>query len=316
MTSKLAVGRRSLLAKESLTALAASLVGIVALAFVPILVKLCESSISPNATAFHRLWSAMIFLGLWKVILAIGKGQSDKQKLVEQGNSKIQILGLLLLLGICNGASQILWAWSLTQTSIANSALMHSMLPLFTVLVGWLLLGQSFDRSFLVGMAIAIAGAFCLGLNDFSYSGNKLQGDLIALLSAAFSSLSLLCIEQLRTKLSATDIVMWSCAIAIPCILPILLISKDNLWPDSGTLWLAIIGLGFTLFVSHSLWSYSLKKLSAGFLSVIFLLDPILSAALAWLIFSETLSFFNFLGFVVVLLGLYLTTSSPSIVKE
>jgi len=286
------------------------------MAFVPILVKFCESSISPNATTFHRLWSAIIFFGLWKGLLAIGKGRSGKQKPVEPDKRQIQVLGLLLLLGICNGASQILWAWSLTQTSVANSALMHSMLPLFTVLVGWILFGQSFDRSFLVGMAIALAGAFYLGLNDFSYSADKLQGDLIALLSAVFSSLCILCIEKLRTKLSATDIAMWYCAIAITCILPILLISKDNLWPDSGSGWLAIIGLGFTLFVSHGLLSHSLKRLSAGFLSVIFLLDPILSAALAWLIFSETLSLSNFLSFVVVLLGLYLTTSSRSILKE
>gem|GEM_PF-4449619 len=46
------------------------------------------------------------------------------------------------------------------------------------------------------------------------------------------------------------------------------------------------------------------------------ILDPIFSATFAWSIFSETLSFYNLVGFAVVLVGLYLTTYSQCVVKQ
>ncbi|MEC4812136.1 MAG: DMT family transporter [Scytonema sp. PMC 1069.18] len=282
---------------------------------VPILIKICEREIDPNTTVFYRLWSATVFLGVWNGLLAVRNQLSNEQSEKKESYTT-EVLGLLLLSGIFVSAFQIIWAWSVTQTSIANSSLMHGLIPPFTVLVGWLFLGHRFDNRFLVAMTVAIVGMMIIGITDLQFSFDKVQGDIVALLSALFTALYLLSVERLRNNLSSTTILMWSCAIGTVLTLPILVIVKDEFFPSSWDVKLAAIGLGLTLALGQGLVVYSLKKFSSGFVSMICLLDPILSTTLAWSIFSETLSLYNLVGFAVVLLGLYLITYSQSVVKE
>lgn len=282
---------------------------------VPIFIKICEHELDPNTTIFYRLWTATLFLGLWNGLLAVRNKLSNNQS-EKQESYTTEVLGLLLLTGVFVAAFQIIWAWSIAQTSIANASLLHGLIPPFTVLLGWLFLGYRFDNKFLVAMIVAIAGMMIIGINDLQFSVDKLQGDIVALVSALFTALYLLSIEKLRNHLSATTILMWSCMIGTVLTLPIILSIQDQFLPSSGQVWLAAIGLGLTLAVGQGLVAYSLKKFSSGFVSMVCLLDPILSATLAWLIFSETLNFYNFVGFATVLFSLYLTTYSKSIVKE
>jgi drug/metabolite transporter (DMT)-like permease len=55
-----------------------------------------------------------------------------------------------------------------------------------------------------------------------------------------------------------------------------------------------------------------MDRLSSGFVSVFLLLEPIISALLAWLIFVEHLSPLTWIGFAVVLGGIYLAKSSEA----
>ncbi|MBO1352002.1 MAG: EamA family transporter [Hormoscilla sp. GUM202] len=50
-----------------------------------------------------------------------------------------------------------------------------------------------------------------------------------------------------------------------------------------------------------------------GPVGVALLLDPILTAILAWAIFSEQLDLYNLLAFPIVLLGVYLATDSQTL---
>ncbi|WP_242057908.1 MULTISPECIES: EamA family transporter [Nostoc] len=56
--------------------------------------------------------------------------------------------------------------------------------------------------------------------------------------------------------------------------------------------------------------TYSLAKFSSVVVSLVHLLEPVFSGIFAFFIFSEELSFFNLMGFAVVLIGLYLAISS------
>jgi drug/metabolite transporter (DMT)-like permease len=52
--------------------------------------------------------------------------------------------------------------------------------------------------------------------------------------------------------------------------------------------------------------------LSSSFISLFLLLEPIISAILAWFIFQEQLSPITWVGFAVILSGIYLANSSQS----
>ena len=285
------------------------------LGIVPIMVRTCERELDPNTTIFYRLWIATLFLGLWNGLLAVRR-QFSQDKPDKQESYTTETLGLLLLTGIFVSAFQIIWAWSVTQTSIANTSLLHGLTLPFTVLIGWLFLAHHFDQKFIIAMTFAILGMMIIGINDLQFSVDKLQGDVIALVSALFTALYLLSVEKLREQLNSTTILMWSCIIGTVLTLPIILSIQDQFLPSSGQVWLAAIGLGLTLAVGQGLIAYSLKKFSSGFVSMVCLVDPIFSATFAWLIFSETLNFYNFVGFAIVLFSLYLTTYSQSIIKE
>ncbi len=181
---------------------------------------------------------------------------------------------------------------------------------------GWLVFAQSFDRRFLIGTIVAIIGSMILGLDDFIYEVNQIQGDTIALISAFFFAVYFLLIEQIRNRLKVITIMFYYCAIGIVLSLPFLLISKETILPSSLSGWLTVICLATTLLFINYFIIYSLKWLSSGLVTVVLLLEPILSAILAWAIFSEALDFWNMLAFPVVLLGIYLATTSQLVIKD
>lgn len=224
-------------------------------------------------------------------------------------------IGLLLLMGVFSGGQQLLYARSLTQTTVANSEVLHSLTPLFTTLVGWSFLGQKFDRRFLIGIAIAIAGSIALAANDFSIALDKLQGDGLALVSAAFWGGYLMVTEKLRSQLSIRAIATWNCLLVTLFTLPFVLAGGEELFPHSETGWLNLAVLGISAIFTKFLITYSLKRLSSGLVATILLLHPAITAMLAWGIFNETLTLLNLLAFGVILFGAYLTTSSKGGVK-
>ncbi|WP_204103383.1 MULTISPECIES: DMT family transporter [Spirulina sp. CCY15215] len=278
------------------------------LSFVPICVKWSEQEISPIATVFDRFFFGAFIFGLSSVVFP-NQQKTDTEATVSRFYTP-KIILLLLGAGTCAAANQAFWALSLTQTNVGNSSLMHSLSPLFTTLLAWLFLQRSFDRQFIIGMAIAIVGSIAISIGDFQIAITKLQGDELALLSAIFFAIYLLIVEQLRISLSSSTILFWRCLLGTVFLLPILLINGDRLMPNSTTGWLAIACLVLTFVIGHGLLTYTLNILSSSLVAVILLLDPFLSSLQAWIFFSEKLSLLEGISFAIVVLGVYLAISS------
>ncbi|MGB3509431.1 MAG: DMT family transporter [Microcoleaceae cyanobacterium] len=316
MTDQLELPESNFSRIEVKMAYVAVLITLFTIAFIPILVRISESSISPNATIFNRCWIATVLLGLWNGLSLLKRrcsGNSIPVKLFPDNNN---LLLLLLMLGVFYGAQQLFYVRSLTQTSVANSEVLHSLTPLFTTLVGWTFLGQRFERRFLMGIAIAIGGSIALVANDFSITIDKLQGDGLALVSALFWGGYLMVVEKLQTQLSIRAIATWESLLSTIFLLPILPIARwREVFPHSARGWLTVAALGIGVIIAIASIAISLKRLSSGLVATILLLHPVITAILAWGIFSETLNWLNFLAFVVILLGAYLTISSKGGVK-
>lgn len=304
----------SKLSGEANLAYVAILAKLFILALLPILLIISENSISPNATIFNRFWIATVLIAVWHGGVLLRSRLHENKTPIKLLPDTYSFL-LLLVLAIVCGAYQLLWVWSLTQTSVANSELMHCLAPLFTMLLGWSLFGQKFDRTFLIGITIAITGAISLAANDFSINFDKLAGDGLALLSAFFWAISLLIIEKLRTKLNSTAITIWNSFLVTLFLIPISMVTGDAIFPHSFGEWLNVIILGVILVVNQVLLIYIFKWLSSSLVATVLLLSPILTAIFAWLIFSEALSLFNWLALLIILVGIYITTLSQKIIK-
>ncbi len=293
-------------------AIASLLVGVGAISFGSIFMKLSEIQLSPNATVFNRFWLASVVFLLWHGYKAIGQ-RFSLEKPVEQQSYTSQDLLLLLGAGILWAATLVFLAWSLTQTSVAISSVLHNLAPMFTSLGVWLLFRQGFKRQFLIGMVIALGGAIAIEFEELQIATDEVQGGFAAIISAVFLGAYLLIVEKLRTKFSPTTIQLWICAIAALVILPILLFTQDQVFPSTINGWVWVISLALICQVlGHGLLTYSLARFSSVVVSLVHLLEPIFSGIFALIIFSEKLTFSNWVGFAVVLMGLYLAISSQA----
>ncbi|WP_299415653.1 DMT family transporter [Acaryochloris sp. IP29b_bin.148] len=285
------------------------------LSFSAIFTRLSEQELSASATIFNRFWIASLALGMWSGF------HQFRQPSLEPTRPSPPLQGRDLLWFLCLGiliyGRAGSWAWSLTQTSVANSNLLHNMTPLFATLGGWLFLGHRFNRQFLMGMGLALTGVLAIGIGDFQVGTSSLVGDGAALLSAVFYAANFLVIERLRVKFSTSTIMLASCMVTGLLTLPIVLLGGNQLFPTSTTVWLAVIALGvISQGLGQGLLAYCLKQFTSGFVSVFMLLEPLITAILAWKIFSEQLNLLNWIAFFVVLMGLYLATISKGASKS
>ncbi|MBH8564337.1 EamA family transporter [Nostoc sp. CENA67] len=297
---------------QTIMALALLFVGISAISFGSIFMRLSEAELSPHATVFNRLWLGSVVFWLWHGYKTIRQQFSSDEPVEKQVYTRQDIF-LLLSAGIFWASTLVSLAWSLTQTSVAITSVLHNLAPIFTSLGAWLLFRQGFDRQFLVGMVIAIGGAIAIEIQELQVAHGKVQGGIAAIISAVFLAAYLLIVEKLRTKFSPTTIQLWICAIAALVILPILVYTQDQIFPSSINSWLFVISLALVCQVlGHGILTYSLARFSSVVVSLVHLLEPVFSGIFALIIFSERLSLSNCLGITGVLIGLYLAGSNQA----
>ncbi len=173
MTNQLKYWQQQFLGTPVGIAIASLFLGLIIQAFTPILTRLSESELSPNVAMFNRFWITLAIVGLWNGLQIAEYRQPDKEVEAKPPYTT-QVVWLLLAMGTMGGTAMLLWAWSLTQTSIANSALAFSMTPLFSCFLEWLVWGRRFSLKFGIGMALAIVGSCTLGVKDYTYKAMPL----------------------------------------------------------------------------------------------------------------------------------------------
>ncbi|MGB3536416.1 MAG: DMT family transporter [Microcoleaceae cyanobacterium] len=279
------------------------------IAFSSIFIVIAETDLNPTAIALNRLFIAAVAFGLWIKFLPSAPSETETNPTFN--------IPIFILAGVSLAASQVCSSWSLTQTSVANSALLNNMMPIFTTLGAWLFLGRQFTRKFIMGLIVAIIGVIAIGIDDLHISSNQIMGDEAALLSAILLAVSLLSTEHLRQHYSTIQIMTIIGFIGSLSILPLVIFNGDTLIPTSWAIALAVLALALiSQVMGHGLLIYSLKQFSSGLVSVSMLSIPVIAAVLAMILFSQPLTLANGLAFAVVLLGIYIAISARHLDSE
>jgi len=316
MAHPIQLPERSLGRTPTLATIVSLCLALVSIASAAIFIKFSEQEISPYATAFNRFWMTTVILGLWSSFKAVRR-QQENSFTPQPSPYTGAIIGQLFLVGLFLAADLMLWAWSLTQTSVANATLLANLTPVFSCLGGWLFCRRRFDQQFLLGMVIAIAAIFAIGFNDCQLASGKFVGDIAALIAAVSFSVYLSVLERLQSQLGTTRILLWSSAIATVVSLPIVLIDGGQVFPTSWQGWLTVICLaGVCQILGQGMLVHSLDQLSSEFVALFLLLEPILAGVGAWALFSEQLGLLNLVAFAIALGGVYLSLSSPSALRD
>ncbi len=315
MTAKQELVQQQLPKTSAFIGTASLFVALIPISLAPVLVKLCEFEIGANAVAFHRAWIAAIVFGLWCGLEAVDRQKSDDQSIQQQPLTRTELV-LLVFMGTAGATYSILWAWSVTQTSVANVALLSNMNSLFVGLAGYLLFGRRFSSRFIIGMVMAVGGAIAFEFNKAQFGTNHILGDALALLTAIFIATYLMLVERLSNRFSTATIMLWRCGFTTMFLLPVLPLFEDRLLPYTWMGWFFIIFQAlFCQVFGQALVAYSLSKLSSGVVAVTLLLEPLLASFFAWVIFNEKVTFSDWVAFAVILCGIYLAQSSQSAVK-
>ncbi len=200
------------------------------------------------------------------------------------------------------------WITSLAMTTVAASVVLVTMNPLFVGLASWLVFHERLKRNTALGIGLGIGGALLIALSDAQSGGtHRLTGDLLALLGALAASSYFLVGRHLRARLSLLGYVFPVYAMAAVWLMLFAGLSRVPLagYSPRSWLWLILMALGPQV-VGHSSLNWALKHLTATFVTLAVLGEPLLSALLAWLLLHEVPTPMILAGGGLVLAGIVL----------
>jgi len=285
--------RRSFVARHAFPIL---LLGLVFAAFSPVFVRLSE--VGPIATAANRLIGPLplFFFLLWlrpqdHLPFATPTGRRD--------------FWLIVLSGVFFAGDMVFWNWSVMHTTIANATVLANIVPVFVVGAGWLLFKERVGRIFLVGMAVALTGSAIMMAQSLRMSGQGVLGDISAMAAAAFYAGYVVTLSRVRKRASLMATMAIGSTASALILLALALVAEDQVFPTTLNGWLAVAGIVFIVHVGgQMLIALSLAHVSAGLVSMMFLMQPIIPAFTAWLLFDENVTAYQVIGAVALLAGL------------
>jgi len=274
-------------------AVAALLAGAAAIGASALFVKVSETG--PVATAFWRVALALPVLWAWSVIGSRGGHVA----------SFVAERRLIIAAGLFFAGDLAVWHWSIVLTSVANATLLANLAPIFVTLAVWLLWGRRPTAMFLAGLAAALAGVTVLLGGDIRAGGGAVLGDMLGVVTAMFYGAYQLTVTRARSRAATSVIMAWSGLVTAVALLPLALGSGEQLFPHSAAGWAKLVGLALVSQVAgQSLIAYAMAHLPATFSSVGLLAQPVIAAALAWVLLGETLGWIEIAGAIVVLAGI------------
>ncbi len=269
------------------------MLGAVAIATSPLFVRVSETG--PVATAFWRAFLALPVLWIWSAFA--------QRRHHHRGFASDR--GLLIAAGLLFAGDLAFWHWSIMMTSVANATLLANLAPIFVALAAWLVLRKRPRRLFLVGLATALTGMVVLIGGDFKPTSRELLGDICGVITAMFYAGYQMTVTRLRERVSTATIMAWSGLITAAALLPLALLSGEQLLPATALGWLNLIGLALVAQVAgQSLIAYAMAHLPATFSSVGLLFQPVMAALFAWALLGESMGWLQIAGGVAVLIGI------------
>ena len=268
--------------------------GLVALS--PIFVRLSE--LGPTATAFHRAFLALPILFLW---LTAGNSAS-RERDADRKELTRKDFWLLGLAGLFFAGDLATWHWSITLTSVANATLFANSAPIFVTLGAWFLFRERVTPLFLLALAAALIGTMIVVGSSFQIDRAHMLGDGVGVVTGMFWAAYQLTVKHLRKRLSAATIMTWSSLVTAAALLPLAIVSGEELVAPTLYGWGILLALAW---LSHAggqgAIAQALAHLPAGFSSLVILLEPVVAAFLAWIILAEPLGPLQAAGGAVVL---------------
>jgi drug/metabolite transporter (DMT)-like permease len=251
-------------------------IAVVAMSWAAPLIRL--STAPPLAIAAWRLTFATLLLS---PVLAASRNQRlEWAKLGGPQRHIAALAGVFLALHFAS------WITSLRLTTVAASAVLVSLSPVFAWVFSRAFLGERPARRQAVGIVLAIIGAAVIALGDASRAGRgALLGDLLALAGAAFGGAYFVIGRRLRADLGLVAYItpVYGVAAAVLLVWATGLHQAFVAYPAKDWLIFAALAAG-PMIVGHGGLNYALRYLPAYTVNVAALGEPVGATLIAWLL--------------------------------
>ena len=218
------------------------------------------------------------------------------------------------------------WITSLEYTTVASSVVLVSTAPMWVALLSPLTIKEPLPRLILFGMGMALLGSIIIGLSDSCswgdmwltcpslnefIRGRAFLGDFLALVGAWMAAGYLLIGRRLRAGMSLVPYVFVVYGAAALVLVAIMLAAGQTPWgyPPQATVWFLLLALVPQL-LGHSTFNWALGYLSAAYVSITLLGEPIGSTILAYLLLQESPAGLKIFGAILILAGIYVASQS------
>lgn len=289
--------------KHTLLAYIALIIGSISIGFSPIFVK--YSVLDGVATSFYRVGlSVPLFLIIWFIV-------PNNRNLLKKTHYTLKNVLLLSIAGISFAIDVALFNSSFQYTHVGEATLIVNSSPFFVTLMAFLLWNERISKRFVLALFLALIGAIFLTFphiishnNDTALPETRYLGDIYCLMAAFFYAVYIICIKELRKVFSVHALMLVTSFLSSITLLIIMAIQGNQLVPEPiswHTLW-PLFGIAI---ISHTLGqgtiSYGLAHLPASLSSLTLLIQPIIAAIAAYILFQETMLPLQILGGVIIL---------------
>ena len=274
--------------------------GIVAVSFASILIRFAQGAGMPSLSiaAWRLIFASTILLPYaWITRRDEIRSLSGRE------------WALLVASGVFLGLHFATWIASLGYTSVASSVVLVSMGPVFVGLGSWLLLRERPRAFVVVGIILAATGSIVISWGDLGQGRIQLVGDLLALAGAVFVAGYLMIGYRVRARRSLTTYIALVYTVAMVTVVIIVLITRQPMFGYSLNAygWVLALALGPQI-VGHSTLNWALRYLSATFVAIVTLAEPVGSGILAYILLGEAITWPTAIGGTMVLAGIYIAS--------
>ena len=279
---------------------------------------------------FAQVYAPSLVIAAWRLSLAtlilfpiaLTRNRAELRGLHPRAISLGLLSGFFLALHFAT------WISSLEYTSVASSVVFVSTAPLWVAMLSPVILKEPLTRPILYGMGLAFVGGVIVGLSDscnlgrsglacppFSefIQGRAFLGDLLALVGAWMAAGYLIIGRRLRISISLVPYIFIVYGMAALVLIGIMLILGQpavGYPPQVYVMFLALAVIPQLL--GHSTFNWALGYLSAAYVSITLLGEPIGSALLAYFFLDEIPKPLMIFGAILILIGIYVASRAET----
>lgn len=220
--------------------------------------------------------------------------------------------------GILTGVFLFLAIWlqtaGLTYTTASRSGFITSMNIVFIPILGYLIAHKKVSRRKVLLILLVFVGLFLLNMkeqNGVFIGWNK--GDLLTVLCAVFSALHIFYTGRMVQdgNSSASQIAVIQMGTIAGLSLFVFAAEGRYIFPRHILSWVCVLYAGiFATGLGFWLQAVGQRKIEAGAASLIFALEPVLTACFAYIILKETMGAISLCGAVIMVIGIVLYNKS------